>query len=78
MINLGTYEIEGSTLMVHPIVARIPEFVGDRLICEYRVENDTMQLKFVDEYSYDGVQALQVASGGLTWTLVQIKTSTPC
>ncbi|KPK70799.1 hypothetical protein AMJ87_08265 [candidate division WOR_3 bacterium SM23_60] len=71
VVNSGTYEINGSTLTAHPIVARIPEFVGGTLICEYRLENDTMRLKFVDEYSYDGVQAPWVASGkGLMLTLI--------
>jgi hypothetical protein len=73
VVNSGTYEIKGSTLTAHPIVARIPEFVGGTLICEYRLENDTMRLKFVDEYSYDGVQVPWVVSGGrLMLTLVRI------
>jgi hypothetical protein len=71
VVNSGTYEIKGNRLTAHPIVARIPEFVGGKLICEYRVENDTMQLKFVDEYSYGGVQAPWVASGGLVLTLTR-------
>lgn len=73
VVNSGTYEIKGSTLTAHPIVARIPEFVGGTLICEYHLENDTMRLTFVDEYSYDGVQAPWVASGKrLMLTLVRI------
>jgi len=73
VVNSGTYEINVSTLTAHPIVARIPDFMGGRLICEYHVENDIMQLKFVDEYSFDGVQAPWVASGGLVLTLVRIE-----
>ena len=72
VVNSGTYEVEGNRLTAHPIVARIPEFVGGKLICEYHVENDTMQLKFIDEYSYDGVQAPWVATGGLILTLVRV------
>ena len=55
VVNSGTYEVEGNVLTAHPIVARIPEFVGGTLTCEYRIENDVMELKFIDEYSYDGV-----------------------
>jgi hypothetical protein len=73
VVNSGTYEIKGSTLIAHPIVARIPEFVGGKLICEYHIENDMMQLKFVDEYSYDGVQAPWVARGGLILTLTRMR-----
>ena len=73
VVNAGTYEIAGSTITAHPIVARIPEFVGGRLVCEYQVEGDSLQLKFVDEYTYDGVQAPWVASGrGLILTLARI------
>ena len=72
VVNAGTYEIDGDTLTAHPMVARIPDFIGGRLICEYNVDNDMMRLKFVDEYSFDGVQAPWVASGGLILTLVRI------
>lgn len=74
IVNAGTYEIKGSTLTAHPVVARIPDFVGGKLICEYRIENKTMWLKFLDEYSFDGVQAPWVASGsGLVLILERIE-----
>lgn len=72
VVNSGTYEIKESTLIAHPVVARIPDFMGGKLICEYHIENDMMRLKFIDEYSFDGVQAPWVASGGLILTLVRI------
>ncbi|UCF71158.1 MAG: lipocalin-like domain-containing protein [candidate division WOR-3 bacterium] len=73
VINSGTYEIDGSVLTAHPIVARIPDFVGGKLICEYALEGNTMHLKFIDEYSFDGVQAPWVASDGLVLTLERIE-----
>lgn len=72
VVNAGTYEIDGDTITACPIVARIPDFVGGELICTFRIDNDTMRLKFVDEYSFDGVQAPWVAQGGLIITLVRI------
>jgi hypothetical protein len=72
VVNSGTYEIEGSKLIAHPLVARIPDFMGGKLICEYHVENEKMTLRFIDEYSFDGVQAPWVASGGLVLTLVRL------
>ena len=72
VVNAGTYEIEGITLTAHPMVARIPDFIGGKLICEFHIENDTLRLKFVDEYSFDGVQAPWVAQGGLVLTLVRV------
>ena len=73
VVNAGTYEIEGNILIANPLVARIPDFMGGKLICEYYLEEDTMTLRFVDEYSFDGVQAPWVASGGLTLKLVRIE-----
>jgi hypothetical protein len=73
IINSGTYEIEGSTITMYPVVARIPDLMGGKQIGEYHIENDTMQLKLVDEYSFDGVQAPWVAGGGITLTLVRIE-----
>jgi len=72
IVNAGSYEIKCSTLTAHPVVARIPDFVGGKLICEYRIENETMWLKFLDEYSFDGVQAPWVKGGGLTLILERI------
>jgi hypothetical protein len=74
VVNSGTYEIDGNTLIAHPVIARIPDFMGGKLICEYHIENDMMRLKFIDEYSFDGVQAPWVKSGGLILTLGRIDT----
>ena len=71
VVNAGTYEISGSTLTAHPVVARIPDFIGGKLICDFHVDKDTMQLRFIDEYSFDGMQAPWVKSGGLVLTLVR-------
>ncbi len=72
VVNAGTYEIDGNTLTVHPTVARIHDFMGGKLICDFHVENDILRLKFVDEYSFDGVQAPWVAKGGFVLTLMRI------
>ena len=74
VVNSGTYEIKESYLTAYPIVARVPEFMGGRLICEFQVEEDTLKLKLLDEYTYDGVQAPCVTSGsGLILTLARIE-----
>lgn len=74
IVNAGTYQVEGSTLTAHPVVARMPDFVGGTLICEFRIEKDTLWLKFVDEYSFDKVQAPWVKDGGLTLILGRVET----
>jgi hypothetical protein len=73
IVNSGTYEIAGDTLTMHPVVARVPDLVGGKQIGVYNTTNDTMRLHFVDEYSFDGVQAPWVAGGGLSLTLVRIE-----
>jgi hypothetical protein len=73
VVNSGTYKVKGNTLIAHPVVARIPDFMNGKLLCEYHIEEDTMRLEFVDEYSFDGVQAPWVASGGLVLTLARIE-----
>jgi len=73
VVNSGTYEVDGSTLTAYPVVARIPDFMNGKLVCEFHIEEDTMRLKFVDEYSFDGVQAPWVTSGGLVLTLARIE-----
>jgi len=74
VVNSGTYEIKDTFFTAYPIVARVPEFMGGKLVCEFQVEEDTLQLKLVDEYAYDGVQAPWVASGdGLIIELVRIE-----
>lgn len=73
VVNSGIYEIEDSTLTAYPIVARVPEFMGGALVCEYHVHQNTMRLEMVDEYSYDGVRAPWVERGdGLVLTLARI------
>ena len=31
VVNAGTYAVEGSTLIARPLVARIPDFMGERV-----------------------------------------------
>ncbi|HSL69514.1 MAG TPA: alpha/beta fold hydrolase [Longimicrobiales bacterium] len=57
VVNSGTYEVSGDQLIVHPIVTRMPEFSGGRLIYRYRIDGNSLFLDAFDEYSRDGVQA---------------------
>ena len=73
IVNSGTYEMVEDTLTMHPVVARVPDLVGGKQICLYDGADDTLRLHFVDEYSFDGVQAPWVTGGGLSLTLVRIE-----
>lgn len=73
VVNSGRYEINGTTVTVFPTVARVPEFIGGRLECEFHVAGETLSLRFLDEYSFDGVQAPWAATGsGFILTLTRV------
>ena len=44
--NSGTYEVSGSKLMRHRMIARIPEDVGIMDEVEYRIEGDKLMMTF--------------------------------
>ncbi|NIM49123.1 MAG: hypothetical protein GTO22_07660 [Gemmatimonadales bacterium] len=63
VVNAGWYELTDSTLTTHPLVARVPEFMGGSLLYRYQLVGDTLILTTLDEYSYDSVQAPWVGAG---------------
>jgi len=42
--NSGTYEVADSTLTIHPVVARSPNYMGGSDIYHFRVSGDTLWL----------------------------------
>ena len=64
VVSTGTYERGGSELTMTPIVTRVPEFVGGANKWGYRLTGNALVLTFLDEYSFDGVQAPWVGTGG--------------
>jgi len=63
-VNSGTYVKGQGKLTMTPIVARVPEFIGGTIEWEYRLSGDVLVLTFLDEHSFDGVQAPHAKSGG--------------
>ena len=55
IVNSGTYEVSGSRLIVRPVVAKTPEFMGGRQTYEYRIDGDLLSLETVELLSRDGV-----------------------
>jgi hypothetical protein len=57
IVNTGTYNTANGQIEVRPIIARMPEFMGGRMV--YRIEwsGDDLTLTFLDEYTFDGIQA---------------------
>lgn len=57
VINSGTYELAGSRLTVRPLVTRMPEFSGGRMIYRAVLEPEGLSLEVIDEYSRDEIRA---------------------
>jgi hypothetical protein len=45
VVNSGAYEVSGSELIVRPMVTRMPEFSGGRMIYRYGIEGDVLSLE---------------------------------
>jgi len=69
-VNAGTMEIEGNRITVHPLVARVPEFVGGRADHEYTLSGDTLTLHWLRTTSADGVVN---GAGGTILTLIRLR-----
>jgi len=42
--NTGTYQLSGTTLTTHPVVAKAPGFMGTTQIREFKIEGNTLTL----------------------------------
>ncbi len=75
IVNTGTYELTGSTLVTRPIAAKSQEYVGGGYSdYEYRVEGDTLYLTGTSLVSFDGVGLDFYSGGGRdNYTLVRIE-----
>jgi len=57
VMNTGTYELRDNLLTVHPRLARVPEFMGGRMVYDCKWSGDHLILTLIDEYTFDGVKA---------------------
>lgn len=73
VINSGTYEVKDSTLVVHPLVAKTPEYVGGRATYLFRLDGDTLRLVLLDTYAHDGTEDKEIAKYRTTLTLRRIE-----
>ncbi len=56
IMNSGTYELTDTTVTIHPLIAKTPEYVGGKGVFVYGIVADTLWLTNVDIYSSDGTQ----------------------
>ena len=69
-VNTGTYEVDGSQLILRPLVARVPEFVNGLAEHEYELSGDTLTLTWGRTVSEDGIEAPGVQT---VLTLIRIR-----
>lgn len=70
IVNSGTYEIDGSSLTVRPVIAKSPGFVGGRLTGTFSVSGDTLVIHHQHLFDLDGTE---LPDFGETLTLVRIE-----
>lgn len=56
IVNSGTYEIEGSSFTLRPMIAKSPGFVGGYLAGTFSLSGDTLVLRHEQLFDLDGVQ----------------------
>lgn len=56
IVNSGTYEIDGSSFTLRPMIAKSPGFVGGYLAGTFSLSGDTLVLRHEQLFDLDGVQ----------------------
>ncbi len=70
IVNSGTYDVDGSSLTLRPMIAKSPGFVGGRLTGTFSVSGDTLVLHHEHLFDLDGTE---LADFGETLTLVRLE-----
>ncbi len=68
IVNTGTYELTGSSVVTEPLFALVPEFIGGVATYDVSVVGDELTLTAVNIVSDDGVQLPIFVQGG-QWVL---------
>ena len=66
VVNGGTYDVTGSTLVMRPQFAIAPGFVNGRSEYEYEISGDALTLTLTNVVSSDDIQLPAFADGGRT------------
>jgi hypothetical protein len=74
IFNMGTYEVSNDTIITKSQVARVPGFEGGGYIYKFnRINEDSLQLKVVDEYYPDGTHPEWIKDTKMEFVLVKNK-----
>ena len=70
IVNSGTYQVDGSSLTLRPMIAKSPNLVGGRLTGTFSISQDTLVLHHEHLVDVDGAE---FAGFGETLTLVRLE-----
>jgi hypothetical protein len=73
VVNSGTYETVDSTLIVRPLTAKTPEYVGGHATYTYQVQGDKLRLTLLDTFSHNGIEDQGIARYRTTLWLRRIE-----
>lgn len=57
IVNAGTYEVDGPTIIFRPMVAKTPEFIGGHSTMDFQITGDVLTLTVQSVVAADGVSA---------------------
>lgn len=66
IVNTGTYDVNGSTIAMRPLVAKSPEFVGGQSTMDFHIDGDVLTLTEQRLVAADGVPAPDVPGSSMT------------
>jgi Lipocalin-like domain len=69
--NTGTYEVNGETLIMHPMVSKNPELMGGSVTYSFEIRGNTLTLKMVKMIM--GASVPPPAVPQATWTLTRVE-----
>jgi hypothetical protein len=69
--NTGTYEIQGDTLIMHPMVSKNPELMGGSVIYSFQIQGNSLRLKMLKMVMGASVPPPPLPQA--IWTLTQVE-----
>ena len=72
IVNTGTYEVDGSTVKMRPLVAKSPEFIGGSATMQFQLDGDVLTLTVSAIVAADGSTPPE-GGGGDVMTLRRVE-----
>jgi hypothetical protein len=73
VVNTGTYELHDSTLVIHPLAAKTPEYVGGWATYTWRMDGEVLLLEHHDTFARDGTADAEISDYHTTLRLTRVE-----